>query len=113
MELTNDQRILQSIVQKAWRDPVFKNNLLQNPVAAVESFLGHPINLPEGKKISFVDQTDTSTIFITIPAEPDIEDMELDEELLDMVSGGENLPPVIVKPANYDGNGNLLGGNQP
>jgi hypothetical protein len=103
MELTNDQKILQSIVKKAWKDPVFKSNLTTNPVTTIEKFLGHPIHLPEGKNIAVVDQTNSSTIFINIPAEPNIEDMELNEEQLDVISGGEQTPPVIIRPNNYDG----------
>jgi hypothetical protein len=103
MELTNDQEILQSVVKKAWKEPAFKNNLIQNPVATIENYLGHPINLPNGKNLAFVDQTDATTIFINIPAEPNMEDMELNEEQLDVVSGGEGVP-IILKPNNYNGN---------
>ena len=65
MELTNDQKKLQSIVKKAWQDPVFKSNLISNPVAVIESFLGCTINLPEGKKsyaVSFILQDDSKTL---------------------------------------------------
>jgi hypothetical protein len=108
MELTNDQKILQSIVKKAWKDPVFKSDLTTNPVATIENFLGHPIHLPEGKNIEVVDQSNATTIFINIPAEPNMEDMELNEEQLDVISGGDIDPPIMIKPNNYDGN--LFGG---
>ncbi len=102
MELTNDQRILESIVKKAWQDPVFKNNLISSPLETLENFLGQPIDLPEGKNISVVDQSNASTIFINIPADPNVivEDMELSEEQLDIISGGGGegqTPPIIVK----------------
>jgi hypothetical protein len=104
MELTNDQKILDAIVKKAWEDPAFKSNLITRPVATIESFLGHPIHLPEGKNIAFVDQTDSSTIFINIPAELTMDDVELNEEQLDVVSGGEDItPPIIIKPNNFSG----------
>lgn len=110
MELTNDQEILQSVVKKAWKEPAFKNNLIQNPVATIENYLGHPINLPNGKNLAFVDQTDSTTIFVNIPAEPNMEDMELNEEQLDIVSGGlAGDPPIFIKPNNYEGN--IFGGN--
>lgn len=110
MELTNDQEILQSVVKKAWQDPAFKSNLIQAPIVTIENFLGHPINLPAGKKLAFVDQTDSSTIFVNIPAEPNLEDMELSEEQLDVVSGGQaGDPPIYIKPNNYEGN--IFGGN--
>jgi hypothetical protein len=99
MELATIEKNLESIVKKAWEDPEFKTNLMTNPVATIESFLGHSINLPEGKTITVVDQSNSSTIFINIPAEPSMEDMELNEEQLDLISGGidRNTPPIIVK----------------
>lgn len=107
MELSNEQQVLQSIVEKAWEDSEFKANLIQSPVATVEAFLGHPITLPEGKSIAFVDQTNPSTIYIPIPVEPNLDDMELSDDQLDGVSGGEGVP-VMIKP-NYDGT--IFGGN--
>ncbi len=102
MELINDQKILESIVKKAWEDSVFKSNLLTSPVATLESFLGKPIHLPEGKTISVVDQSNSSVIFINLPADPNVylEDVELTEEQLDIISGGVGegqTPPIIVK----------------
>ncbi|MFH6995081.1 hypothetical protein [Flavobacterium sp. FlaQc-48] len=102
MELTNEQKVLESIVKKAWDDPVFKDDLIKSPVATIENFLEHPIHLPEGKTIAFVDQSNSSTIFFNIPAEPDMDDMELNEEQLDIISGGDgNTPPIIVSVTNY------------
>ncbi|MCS3871400.1 hypothetical protein J3D55_004316 [Chryseobacterium ginsenosidimutans] len=111
MNLNNDQEILQSVVKKAWKDPAFKSSLIQNPVVTIENFLGHPINLPTGKNLAFVDQTDSSTIFVNIPAELDMEDMELDEDQLDVISGGTNDgdPPIYIKPVNSGDN--IFGGN--
>lgn len=107
MNLDNEQEILQSIVKKAWKDPVFKSSLLQNPKATIESFIGQPINLPHGKKLSFVDQTDSTTIFVNIPAEIDMEDVELNDDQLDIISGGLEAgdpPPVIMSITNSSGN---------
>lgn len=105
MELTNDQKILDAIVKKAWEDPIFKSNLIAGPVATLESFLGRPIHLPEGKNIAFVDQTDSSTIFINIPPQLNMDDVELSEEQLDIVAGGDGdiTPPIIIKPKNLSG----------
>ncbi|GGF05335.1 NHLP leader peptide family RiPP precursor [Flavobacterium limi] len=102
MELINDQKILESIVIKAWEDPVFKNNLIASPIQTLESFLGKPVHLPEGKTITVTDQSNTSVIFINIPANPNVifEDVELSEEQLDIISGGGGegqTPPIIVK----------------
>jgi len=110
MSTKNEQETLQSIVQKAWKDPVFKQNLISNPKQTIESFLGRSMNIPEGKNIAVVDQSNPSTIFINIPAEPDMDDMELSEDQLDIVAGGQaDPPPVILIISNS--NGGLFGGN--
>lgn len=93
MKLTNDEKILQEIVKKTREDSVFKQNLISRPVETIEQFLGHPINLPEGKTLSVVDQTDESVIYINLPAEIDLEDMELNEQQLEYVSGGVDGDP--------------------
>jgi hypothetical protein len=112
MNSTNDQQTLQAIVQKAWTDSAFKQNLIEQPVSTIEGFLGHSLNLPQGKSLSIVDQSNSSTIFINIPAKPDMEDMELDEEQLDIVSGGGDgdPPPPTVQGIIVNNNGNLFGG---
>lgn len=103
MEFINDQKTLESIVKKAWEDPVFKSNLLTSPVLTLESFLGRPIHLPDGKTITVTDQSNTSTLFINIPSNPNlvevVDDMELSEEQLDIISGGGDgqTPPIIIK----------------
>ena len=45
------------------------------------SFLGD-------KRIVVQDQTDSSIIYIDIAAQPDIDNMELDEEQLELIAGG-------------------------
>ena len=96
MKLTNDEKILQEIVKKAWEDHDFKSNLIAYPVETIEKFIGHPIKLPKDKTLSVVDQTNSSIIYINLPAKLDLEDMELDEAQLDYISGGEGVP--IMNP---------------
>jgi hypothetical protein len=88
MELSNDPKILQSIVKKAWEDSEFKKNLKLYPIATLEDFFGEPVKLPAGKKIAIIDHSDTSTFFINIPVQEIIEDLELNEAQLDFISGG-------------------------
>ncbi|QNS41688.1 NHLP leader peptide family natural product precursor [Chryseobacterium manosquense] len=107
MKLTNDEKILQEIVKRAWEDLDFKRNLIANPVETIEKFIGRPINLPQEKTLSVVDQTNSSVIYINLPAKLDLEDMELNEDQLDAVSGGDGI--VIVKPNNAEGN--IFGGS--
>lgn len=101
MEFTQEQKSYAEIVQKAWESPEFKKELTANPVAAIEQFLGKKLDLPTGKTLVVRDQTDESKVYINIPAKPNLEDMELNEEQLEVVAGGtedKSLPftlPVI------------------
>ena len=87
MELTQEQKLYAEIVQKAWEDTQFKKELIANPIQAIEQLTGQKLNIPEGKTLVVRDQTDDSTLYINIPAMPNI-DAELDEKQLEMVSGG-------------------------
>ncbi len=82
------QEVLQAIITKAWDDDTFKQELIDNPVDAIKKATGEAIKLPEGKTLIVKDQTDTSTIYLNIPAEPNLEDMELSEEQLEIIAGG-------------------------
>ena len=96
MELRNDQDFLQNLAKKAQQDVQFRKNLLENPVAGIEGFLGKRLIIPQDKKVVIVDQTDPSTIFINLPSVHDTEDVELNEDMLDIVAGGGGSIPVIL-----------------
>lgn len=100
MKPTNNEKIIQAAVEKAWIDPVFKQKLIAKPMATIKDFLGRDLHLPEGKKLAIVDQTDAATIFINIPTpKSNVEDMELNEDQLDAVSGGgDGAKPPIRRP---------------
>ena len=53
-------------------------------------------NDPKDKQTVIVDQTESSTVSGNLPTEPNLEDMELNEEQLDIISGGNGVP-IIVK----------------
>lgn len=88
MEYTQEQKLYAEIVQKAWDSAQFKNELVANPVAAIEKLTGHKLSLPADKTLVVRDQTDESKVYINIPVNPNTGDVELNEEQLDMVSGG-------------------------
>jgi hypothetical protein len=87
MEFTQEQKLYAEVVQKAWEDNSFKNELTANPVRAIEKLTGKKINLPAGKTLVVRDQTDESTVYINIPAKPEI-NVELNENQLDLAAGG-------------------------
>jgi hypothetical protein len=88
MEFSQDQKLNALVIQRAWEDTQFRNELMANPVGMMEKLTGHKISLPEGQKLVVVDQTDTSTVYFNIPTKIDINSSELTEEQLEMVAGG-------------------------
>ncbi len=96
MEFTQEQKSYAEIVQKAWESPEFKSELLANPAAAIEKFLGMKIDLPVGKTLVVRDQTDESTVYINIPAKPSM-DFELNEEQLEAAAGGNIFHVPIIR----------------
>ena len=87
MEMTKENEMYQKLIQKAWDDEAFKNELIANPLAAIEKFVGGRLDLPEGKTIVVRDQTSEENVYINIPAVPEA-DVELSEEELERVAGG-------------------------
>lgn len=87
MEFTQEQKLYAEIVQKAWEDENFKKELIANPIEAIENLTGKKLNLPKGKTLVVRDQTAEDTVYINIPAAPEV-DAELNEEQLEAVAGG-------------------------
>mgnify|MGYP006095029751 CR=1 FL=1 len=96
MEFTQEQKLFQQVVNEAWNNESFKKELLANPLVAIEKLTGQKLNLPDGKTFVVRDQTDESTVYINIPTPKMRDDVELNEEQLEAVAGG-NGPDSIVK----------------
>lgn len=88
MEITQEQKLSAQVVQRAWEDAQFKNELIANPVGTMEKLTGHKLNLPQGQKLVVIDQSDESTVYFNIPKKVDANSLELTEEQLEMVAGG-------------------------
>ncbi|UHG94886.1 NHLP leader peptide family RiPP precursor [Spirosoma oryzicola] len=82
------QEIIEAVISKAWEDTSFRTELIADPVKSIEKLTGIKIVLPEGKSLVFLDQTDKSKIYVNIPSEPEVENMELTEDQLEAVAGG-------------------------
>jgi len=96
MELTKEQEVLQQVINEAWENEAFKAELLANPVAAIENLTGEKLDL-KGKELLVRDQTDEQTIYINIPAEQNLEDVELNDSRLEAVAGGALLTKVTFR----------------
>lgn len=90
MELTQEQKLYAEIVQKAWEDLNFKEELISNPIDAIEKMTGQKLNLPKGMSLKVCDQADENVIYINIPAIPKyVLDYELSENQLEEIAGGD------------------------
>jgi hypothetical protein len=99
MEITKEQELFQNIVQKAWEDNSFKQALITNPLQAIKDLTGEELNLPKDKTLVVRDQTDKNVVYINIPAKVELDDVELNEEQLDIVTGGgEGEDPILIDP---------------
>lgn len=84
------QEIIQTVISKAWEDSNFRKELIADPLTAIERLSGVKIVLPEGKTLVIADQTDKSKVYLNIPSEPEMENMELTEEQLESIAGGKH-----------------------
>ncbi len=82
------EQIIQTVISKAWEDVEFRKELLVNPVEAIERLTGVEVIVPEGKELVIVDQTDKSKVYVNIPSEPEIDNIELTEDQLEAIAGG-------------------------
>ncbi len=93
MKLTKGQNFINSLVLKAWEDEDFKKRLIANPIEEIENLIGKP--LPKHKKVFVVDQSNPDHVYINIPAKLDLNDVELTEDQLEAVSGGNIIVDII------------------
>nr|WP_294924935.1 hypothetical protein [uncultured Flavobacterium sp.] len=81
--------LMKSLIEKAWENATFKDQFVENPVAAIKEFTNKEFTMPENKRLVVEDQTDNSIIFLNIPSKPNYSEIELTDEQLDIVAGGE------------------------
>lgn len=83
----NTKKAIQSVIGKAWEDAHFKAALVENPRNAIKSLTG--LDLPADIDLVITDQTNSSKVYINIPPKPNFDNMELSDEQLEVVAGGE------------------------
>lgn len=96
MSYTKEQQVIGRVIERAWEDRDFKAELIADPVAAIEKATGETLTVPEGVELQVQDQTDSSKAYLVIPPRPNMEEIELTDEQLEMVAGGDVTVSVCV-----------------
>ncbi|MEO0581438.1 MAG: TOMM propeptide domain-containing protein [Bacteroidota bacterium] len=91
MELTKNQKIISQLFERSWADPAFKEKLVANPEDTIRAATGDSLDLPKGKTLVVVDQSDSSKVYLNIPAELDMDEIELTDEQLELIAGGSSV----------------------
>jgi len=98
MELSKQQEAfkqdLTKAIAEAWDNEAFKNEFIASPKKAIESLTGKTLNIKEGINLVVTDQSAPSTVYINLPNKPDVENMELSEEQLEAIAGGNWLEEI-------------------
>lgn len=95
--------LMNSLVEKAIENASFKEELIKNPVSTIESVTGKKIE----ENVNFVveDQSDSSILYLNIPRKVELSSLELTDEQLELVSGGEFVVAIAVGGAFLTGMG--------
>ncbi len=88
MELTKEQKMMQQVISKAWQDDDFKKALVADPITSIEKLTGEKIALPKGKTLAAYDQSNPDVVYLNIPPQVDLDDVELTDSELELVAGG-------------------------
>lgn len=88
MKLSKNQQILSKVLEKVWEDEEFKNRLIQDPTKVMRETFEETLDLPAGKTLAVVDQTDASKFYLNLPPEPNMDEIELTDEQLELIAGG-------------------------
>ena len=84
------QKLVETIIEKSWEDNTFKERLISNPTNVISEVIGKDFSIPGEVDLIVNDQSDSSVFYLNIPRRPgDIDTMELTDEQLEMVAGGE------------------------
>jgi len=88
-KLVEVDKLLKTLLQKSWSNSEFKHKLIDDPKEVISKEIGKEFILPNNRQMVVEDQSDSNIIYINIPARFDIDEFELSDEQLELVSGGE------------------------
>jgi len=80
------------LIEKAWKDPAFKQALISDPRGLIERYTGQ--KLPEQMRV-FVHEEDANTLHFSIPAAP-TNATQLSDAELEYVAGRTDFVPTAL-----------------
>jgi hypothetical protein len=87
------RRVLETqLIQKAWKEPEFRKQVVSDPKGLLEKHLGK--KLPDQLRI-YVHEEDANTLHFSVPPAPS-NVAELSDEELEKVAGGTEMVSAIV-----------------
>ena len=79
------------LITKAWKDAVFKQELLSNPKAVYARELGQ--QLPENLQVQVMEEDDRH-LYLALPKSPQVSE-EITDEALEAIAGGDSVITVV------------------
>ena len=88
-EQSHLKQFISDLTKKCNTDNAFKQNLISSPMETLNECTKGSFSIPNNKEVVVVDQTTPDTIYLNIPSKPNMDSLELTDEQLEMVAGGE------------------------
>jgi Nitrile hydratase, alpha chain len=82
---SNRDTVTSRVIERATRDPQFRQELLRDPKETVEQELG--VRIPDGTEIRVVEET-PSTLYLVLPPQSMAAGQEISDQDLEQVAGG-------------------------
>jgi hypothetical protein len=82
------QQLLAKALEEALSNETFKQELIADPIHAIENLTGEKLSLKDGVKMQVVDQSRDDVFYLNIPNIPNPDNLELNDEQLELVAGG-------------------------
>ncbi|WP_367393037.1 NHLP leader peptide family RiPP precursor [Lewinella sp. LCG006] len=83
------QYLMQDLITRSHQSEEFKKELISNPETTIEKVVGAEMRIPAGSRIIVEDQSNTDVLYLNIPRQVELDEVELTDEQLELVAGGD------------------------